>query len=49
MAGWRGCTWRGVNHQRLPVDAIVVSVLMGCDGWCCREMVREEEETLRSK
>ena len=30
-------TWRGVNHQRLPVDAIVivVVVLMSCGWWYC--------------
>ena len=31
-------TWRGVNHHRLPVDAIVVVivVLMSCGWWYCR-------------
>ena len=43
-------TCRGVNHQRLPVDAIVdVVVLMSCVWWyyrgccCCRKGEREEE------
>ena len=32
QCGAIGLAWRGVNHQRLPVDAIVVD---GCDGRSC--------------
>ena len=39
VCGSVGCgirTWRGVNHQRLPVDAIVnIVVLMSCSWWYC--------------
>lgn len=44
-----GCeirTWRGVNHQRLPVDAIVdIVMLMSCSWWYCNVCWFTERQT----
>jgi hypothetical protein len=42
-----GLAWRGVNHQRLPVDAIVIDQMWVCvamDGWCQRMVVLKRKE-----